>query len=240
MTIYIAAPFGNYIKTDNTRSVIGSFTLERRTGLLKQIVTTLRYRDGAWYNKIGLRNPGVEFGLRRYDKTRGDVLSLAAIEPGDWLEFSKIVPDNIDVELNLSCPNIEHFKNYTQGIENFLKGNRKVILKLSPHTTKDNLSNLIAAGFCSFHFCNTIPTEHGGKSGKDLISYVKRLISDFNEIVIVKYKLSKNDFEIIAGGGIDSLEDIKMYRELGATSFSLGTVCFNPLKLFNLLRKEID
>ena len=239
MTIYIAAPFGNYIKTDNTRSVIGSFTLERRTGLLKQIITTLRYRDGAWYNRIGLRNPGVEFGLRRYDKTRGDILSLAAIEPDDWYEFSRIVPDDIDVELNLSCPNIEHFKNYSKGIENFLKGDRKVIVKLSPHTTKDGLANLIASGFCNFHFCNTLPTEHGGKSGKDLIPYVTKLISYFNEIVIYRYNLPIHHFEIIAGGGIDSIEDVEMYRKLGAKSFSLGTVCFNPLKLFNILRRDI-
>ena len=36
MTVYIAAPFGNYLKTSKTRSVIGSFTLERRKGLIKQ------------------------------------------------------------------------------------------------------------------------------------------------------------------------------------------------------------
>ena len=64
MTFYIAAPFGNYIKTKNTRSVIGSFTLERRTGLFKQIVKTLRYKNGTWYNALGLRNPGIKFGLK--------------------------------------------------------------------------------------------------------------------------------------------------------------------------------
>ena len=79
MTVYIAAPFGNYIKTKNTRSVVGSFTLERRTGLLRQIATTLRYRDGAWYNALGLRNPGIEFGLKHYYRSKNDILSLAAI-----------------------------------------------------------------------------------------------------------------------------------------------------------------
>ena len=65
------------------------------------------------------------------------------------------------------------------------------------------------------------------------------LISYFNEIVIYKYNLPIHHFEIIAGGGIDSIEDIEMYRKLGAKSFSLGTVCFNPLKLFNILRRDI-
>ena len=179
MTIYIAAPFGNYIRTKTTRSVTGSFTLNKRKGLLKKIVTTLRYRDGSWYNKIGLRNPGIQSGLQQFKKGWDDIISLAAIEPNDWYELNDIVPNDIDVELNLSCPNIEHFKDYSKGIENFLKGDRKVIVKLSPHTTKDDLANLIASGFCNFHFCNTLPTENGGKSGKDLIPYVKKLISYF-------------------------------------------------------------
>ena len=61
--IYIAAPFGNYLRTKKARSVIGTFTVEKRTGLIKQIITTLRYSNGAWYNRIGLRNPGIHFGL---------------------------------------------------------------------------------------------------------------------------------------------------------------------------------
>ena len=85
MTFYIAAPFGNYIKTKNTRSVIGSFTLERRPGLFKQIAKTLRYKNGTWYNSLGLRNPGIKFGLKYYYRSTKDIISLAAIQPDDWL-----------------------------------------------------------------------------------------------------------------------------------------------------------
>jgi len=149
--IYIAAPFGNYIKTKHTRSVVGSFTLERRTGLLKQIATTLRYRDGAWYNALGLRNPGIEFGLKHYYRSNNDVLSLAAIDPDDWNKLADIVPDDIDLEINLSCPNIEHFENYSQGIEKFLSPNRKTIVKLSPHADEKQVNDLLEKGFSSFH-----------------------------------------------------------------------------------------
>ena len=41
--------------------------------------------------------------------------------------------------------------------------------------------------------------------------------------------------EIIAGGGISEKEDIKRYIDLGADHISLGTVCFNPVKLGRLL-----
>lgn len=229
MTVYIAAPFGNYLKTKNTRSVVGSFTLERRTGLLRQIATTLRYKDGAWYNALGLRNPGIEFGLKHYYRSKNDVLSLAAVNEGDWERLSKIVPDDIDLEINLSCPNIEHFDNYSQGIDNFLTGKRKVIVKLSPHAEDELVENLIQRGFSTFHVCNTLPTEQGGMSGARLVPYVVRLCT------IIKFYSS--EAEIIAGGGISQIEHIRYYKNFGATSFSVGTLCFNPIRFYKFLRE---
>ena len=67
-------------------------------------------------------------------------------------------------------------------------------------------------------------------SGKGLEKYVDRLIK------IVKH--FKEDAEIIAGGGIKSIEDVERYREMGANSFSLGTVCFN-IGTFYLIIHEI-
>ena len=61
MKTFIAAPFGNYIKTSNTISVTGSWTIEKRKGRIKQIVKTLRYTKRGWVNKIGLRNPGIDY-----------------------------------------------------------------------------------------------------------------------------------------------------------------------------------
>ena len=69
--LYIAAPFGNYLFTRKTRSVLGTYTLEKRPGLIKQLIKTLRYKNGAWYNSLGLKNPGIDFGIRRYNKKRG-------------------------------------------------------------------------------------------------------------------------------------------------------------------------
>jgi dihydroorotate dehydrogenase len=230
MTVYIAAPFGNYIKTKKTRSVIGTFTLERRTGLLKQIITTLRYKNGAWYNAIGLRNPGIGHGLQHYDRSRGDVLSIAAIQPADWKILSNILPEDIDVELNLSCPNIDHFDDYTKDIDLFLNQKRMVIAKLSPKTTAENVKELLEMGFTNFHCCNTLPTKDGGMSGKKLMIYVDRLVR------MIKHFSA--DTHIIAGGGIETIEDIERYKALGASSFSLGTVCFNPIKLYKVLHDD--
>jgi|TARA_B100001094_G_scaffold178442_1_gene172526 dihydroorotate dehydrogenase len=228
MTYYIAAPFGNYLKTKKTRSVVGSFTLERRTGLLKQIASTLRYRNGIWYNALGLRNPGIEFGLKYYYRSKNDVLSLAAVEPKDWIELSKIVPPDIDLEINISCPNIEHFDDYTQGVENFINGKRKVIAKLAPGTEIATVGALIDLGFTSFHCCNTLPTEHGGMSGRKLRPYVVNLCTVIKSLA--------PDAEIIAGGGIYDTHDVIHYKNFGATSYSLGTVCFHPIKFYKLIK----
>ena len=66
MKKFIAAPFGNYIKTKNTISVSGSWTIEKRTGRIIQIAKTLRYTKRGWVNKIGLRNPGLNIGLVKH------------------------------------------------------------------------------------------------------------------------------------------------------------------------------
>lgn len=228
MITYIAAPFGNYIKTKNTRSVLGSFTLYPREGLLLQILKTLRYKNNSWYNAIGLRNPGLRAGLLNYNKDERDILSIAALEPGDWQIFNHDIPNYVDLELNLSCPNIEHFSDYNKGIEVFLNTDRIVIAKLSPLTTSKTVQELIELGFTHFHCCNTLPTKDGGRSGKHLKTYVNRLIK------IIRH--FKSDATIIAGGGIYTFDDIKQYKENGADDISLGTVCFNPYKLYKILR----
>jgi len=89
--IYIAAPFGNYIFTKNTISVIGTFTHKRRKGLILQILKTLRYdfQEKAWYNALGLRNPGIVEGLRRYKENQ--VLSIAAVDPQDYDHLNAIM-----------------------------------------------------------------------------------------------------------------------------------------------------
>ena len=115
MSIFVSAPFGNYIRTNKTISVTGSWTLQKRTGRLVQILKTLRYTKKGWVNKIGLRNPGIEVGLNKHINSQ--VLSIAGINQDDWSILAEKIPQNVNLEINLSCPNIEH--NYIDGIENF-------------------------------------------------------------------------------------------------------------------------
>ena len=98
MKIFIAAPFGNYIKTSNTISVTGSWTIEKRNGRIKQILKTLRYTKRGWVNKIGLRNPGFDYGIKNHKEN--DVFSIAGIEKDDWKFFAEMIPNDLNLEVN--------------------------------------------------------------------------------------------------------------------------------------------
>lgn len=229
MITYIAAPFGNYLHTPYTVSVRGSYTLDKRKGLLLQLLKTLRYKDGSWYNALGLRNPGIYHGLKKYQKHKYELLSIAAVDQDDWYKLSTIIPPYVDLELNLSCPNIAHFENYTKDIDKFINNYRDVVVKVGPLSTAKDIEHLANIGFTKFHCSNTLPTEKGGQSGQILQPYTTKLIDIIRSLNI-------SDVQIIAGGGIFDIHAVKDYIGQGATDISLGTVCFHPLKFIKLLK----
>lgn len=220
---FISPPFGNYISLSNCLSIKGSYTLEPRDGLIIQILKTLRYdfKKEAWINKIGLRNPGIDYGIKNYN-SKNDVLSVAVLNPEDIEKLVKKIPSNANLEINISCPNAEK-QMINKNIDKFLCDDRKwCILKLSPLVTKDQIDSYYNQGFRQFHCSNTIPVENGGQSGKEIIKY--------NEKTIPYIKQNYKDTIVIGGGGIQDLETIEKYRDLGADHFSISTILFNPFK----------
>ncbi len=241
MKIFIAAPFGNYLRYSNNKNVIsvaGTYTLKFRGGLIKRvlrILLTLRYsfKQGGWINKLGLPNPGIEAGIKKI--SFDDILSIAEIDSGDFVKLLKIIPKNQSLEINLSCPNInKKGNNEWADAKLFInkKGelNRKYcIAKISPLTTLEELKFLIdVAGFTQIHCCNTLPVSQGGLSGGKLKPYVIKLIK------LIRQNWG-DSVEIIAGGGISSCEDIQSYVYASADHVSLGTICFMPWKVNNII-----
>ena len=222
--LYISAPFGNYLHARNAKSVIGTYTLERRPGRFTQILKTLRYsfKDKAWYNALGLRNPGVR--SLTFPLKSNQVLSISAIEPNDWRSLYEIIPPEIPLELNMSCPNIT--QNWWFDLNKFAE--RQPIVKLSPIMTMEQIKDLYSMGFSRFHSCNTLPTlNKGARSGAILRPHVIKQIEYIKGLNSTNY--------CIAGGGIQHMEDISYYKMYGANAFSLGTVCFNPFKYRRLV-----
>ena len=55
---------------------------------------------------------------------------------------------------------------------------------------------------------------------------------------IIRYiKLKYPYVEIIAGGGVTTKKDLKIYKDAGADHISLGSLCFTPWRISNLVNE---
>ena len=93
MNTFIAAPFGNWVKPVGTIPVVGTYTLHSRGNVLWSVVRTLRYnfKMRGWTNALRLPNPGVKVGLDR--QIRGEIISIAEIDKGDFRKLIEIIPE---------------------------------------------------------------------------------------------------------------------------------------------------
>lgn len=222
---FISPPFGNYITLPQCKSIKGSYTIEKRDGLLGQIIKTLYYDYSlkGWVNKIGLRNKGIDYGIKDYNH-KTDILSIAVLKESDIEVFLEKIPNNTNIEINISCPNLNK-KLVNSNLHNFLNNQRHwCILKCGPHITEQELNNYYKIGFRQFHFSNTLPIKNGGLSGQCLIPYTQKLS---------KYmKTNYNNTTVICGGGIQSWNDIYNYKH--GDHYSISTIFFNPYKFSKL------
>ena len=137
----------------------GSYTLEPRPGLIQQIFKTLRYdfNKGAWINKIGLRNRGIDWALENH-KNKNDIISIAILNENEVEQLLNKIPKDTNLELNVSCPNAE--KMVQENLDKFLNNERDwCIVKMSPLVTEEQIDYFYNKGFRQFHCSNTIPTE---------------------------------------------------------------------------------
>ena len=226
---FISAPFGNYIKPKGTIPVTGTFTLNARGNRFWAVLKTLRYNTAhnGWTNRLGLPNPGIREGLKRGSK----IISIAEIDKGDFQRLNVLIPENQSIELNLSCPNLNKKLSW-ESAKCFNSEKREwCIVKLSPLTTPEELKFVVEfLGFTQLHFSNTLPTVQGGLSGPMLRGYTTELI----ELARSEYG---DSVEIIAGGGVSDFGSVTNYLSNGADHVSIGSVCFNPLRLRKLLKK---
>jgi dihydroorotate dehydrogenase len=247
MVIFISPPFGNYLDSNslnkiNIFSIRGSFTLLPRPGLITRILVSLRYdivREG-WINKIGLRNPGIDFAINKYRDDQSSIISVAITDHKEIPVLASKIPRDMNLEINVSCPNIDKKEDemnlINQNISQFLNNERVwCILKLPPNIELRMVDYYYSQGFRQFHCSNTVPLnsistgdlkDRGGLSGKCIMNY--------NRTLIPAIKKRYPDSIIIGGGGITSLEDIELYRKWGADHFSISSGLFNPLLIWNI------
>lgn len=219
--LFISPPFGNYIHLPYTTSITGSFTLEKRSGLFIQIIKTLRYsfEHKGWINKIGLRNKGLDWALKNVPDDK--IISIAILHINEIPKIIEKLPENRNIEINVSCPNAEK-KMIQYGLNKFINDKRKwCIIKISPLATNNDIDNYFKMGFRQFHCGNTLPIPQGGLSGQKLIPY--------NEEKINYIKQKYPNCEVIAGGGITNYKILEDYKNLGSNHFSISTLLFHPI-----------
>lgn len=229
--LFISPPFGSYLNLPKTIPIRGSYTLEPRPGLISQILKTFRYsfEKKGWINKIGLRNPGIDYAIKNYKK--GTITSIAILDPKEVPIFEEKIPKDMDLELNVSCPNVDHVE--TKGLSIFLNDQREwCIMKLSPLISMKKIDEYYDSGFRQFHCSNTLPVENGGLSGPALIPYTSRLVKQIRK----KYP----DTVIIAGGGIRKWETVEQYKKLGANHVAVSTLCLSPISFLNVYLKHVS
>ncbi len=231
--IIISPPFGKYLKFKETSNVYGSFTVNRRCGLIKQAIKTIRkVEKNAWRNKIGLRNPGL--ANFKTPKRSQDIISLAALEISDWHIFAETLKipkfaNHKNIEINIGCPNAA-IVDFSVELAPLFEG-RNISIKMPPtvdHNQK--IKEYLAVGSIStFHLCNTIPTDKGGISGYPLHEYslpaIRKAREEFGDSIT-----------IIGGGGIYTVEDAQNYLDAGADHLSLSSIMFNPMRGKKLVR----
>jgi len=241
--LVVGAPFGNYVGEGWATRTLGSFTLEARGGRLYRlwkILKTVRYYPGikAWKNKLGLPNPGIDWLV---EKVREKKISVAdkivsvfafSIDEATTLLQKADALDPLAIELNVSCPNVEH-KSSQQDLAEILTravGNIKapLILKLPPVGYRDIVDVAVKGGVKAFHCCNTLPCPGGGISGKPL----KAL--SLEAIRYIRKVHEGEEITIIGGGGVTEFEDIIEYMEAGADSVSIASCLFNPYRLWRM------
>jgi hypothetical protein len=56
--LIFSPPFSNIFNFKSMTRIVGTYTARPRRGLWR-VLTTLRKTKGGWYNRVGLRNPGI-------------------------------------------------------------------------------------------------------------------------------------------------------------------------------------
>lgn len=225
---------GNWLRYPEATSTLGTYTLHNRGSLWYRAwrcLLTLRYywRARSWINKLGLPNPGLHAlppPTTSVDYT-DKIISIYGFNRYEWCELATLIGDvykPLAVELNLSCPNVDHIVFLTDvmaAIDILIAYKVKIIAKLSPLRWMATAKPLYDYGIRSFHGCNTIQTPGGGFSGKVLKQYSLWCVDDLRQ-------RWGSDIEIIGGGGITSPTDVADYIKAGADRVAICSMLLNP------------
>ena len=195
-------------------------------------------------NSIGLQNPGVERFMEDLDAFDLGVpifVSVAGETVSDFAALCERVSEDgrvAAIELNLSCPNVEHggltFCAGPAAVEEVVAACRAaaptkpLFAKLTHEGVVGNARAAESAGADALTVMNTIPAltidarnrsvlVRGGLSGPAVKPVALKAVHDVSRTVGVP---------VLGGGGVTSGEDVAEFMLAGATVVQVGTASF--------------
>ena len=195
-------------------------------------------------NSIGLQNPGVERFMEELDAFDLGVpifVSVAGETVSDFAALCERVSEDgrvAAIELNLSCPNVEHggltFCAGPAAVEEVVAACRAaaptkpLFAKLTHEGVVGNARAAESAGADALTVMNTIPAltidarnrsvlVRGGLSGPAVKPVALKAVHDVSRTVGVP---------VLGGGGVTSGEDVAEFMLAGATVVQVGTASF--------------
>jgi dihydroorotate dehydrogenase (NAD+) catalytic subunit len=203
-----------------------------------------QYAPGCFVNAVGLTNPGAEASAELLSElvVPDDRFLLTSIFGSSVDEFvmvaTLLAPYSDGLELNLSCP---HAKGYGMDMGQDADLVREitaavkaavdipVVPKLTPNAPNlgeiaiaaaeggaDGICaiNTVGPGLYTAHGHPVLTNTYGGMSGKGILPIGLKCVEQIAAVV---------DLPIIGCGGISSAEDVRAYRDTGASIFGVGS-----------------
>jgi dihydroorotate dehydrogenase (NAD+) catalytic subunit len=221
-----------------------TLSVEARAGYREPVIH--EYYPGCFVNAVGLANPGARKFLEAMlpqlplHDNKPLIVSIMGGDGAEFLECALILDPIADAfELNLSCP---HVKEAGQSIGSDPDTVRAIIRLLKKHIQKPiipklspNLADIPGmARLCeeegadALCLINTVgPGVATDTEGNPVLTNVAGGVSGSGILPIglkaVREAALTVNIPIIAAGGIASPEDVRAYREVGASLFSVGS-----------------
>lgn len=240
-----------HVNVENLGAVITkTITLEPREGNPFPHIVKTKF---GFLNSVGLKNIGLEKYLSgelpfwQSQKTMV-ITSIGGNSEAEYIKLAKLLNNKVKaIEVNVSCPNVDHggmaFGTDEKILGSLVKKIRKVfketlIVKLSPNVTDIVLLAKAAldSGADALNIVNTftgIEIDNKKKTAK-----IARIVGGYSGPAIKPmalrcvwqvYKATKCD--IIGSGGITDFNDALDFVMCGATAINIGSIQYNDPKI---------
>lgn len=242
--------------------VTKGITLEPRAGNEGERIFEV---EGGLINRIGLENVGIENFIKQKKRALeineiNYVVNIAGNTREEYFKLAQICEENgiKAIELNVSCPNVEHgcleFGTDPKTLQELVEGVRTryngfLAVKLTPNTSDIEALALAAQNggadcICAINTLKGLGLEikfidgkfskkevQGGLSGKCIKPVA---------LSMVKRIKAATSLPIIALGGISKLDDVLEFIALGADAVQIGTENFTTPDICEKLIKDLE